>query len=322
MDRKIRWGLVSAGRIAHTFARDIKYVEHAEITAVAARSLTNAQQFAAQYDIDKAYQGYEALFVDPDVDAVYISTPHTFHYQHTKQAIIAGKSVLCEKPFTVNSAQAEELTKLAKDNNVYLMEAMWTWFLPAIRTAKTWIDDGRIGDIVQFDADFGYPISFDPNLREYNRELAGGCLLEMGIYPVALARYILEGLPSKMEVLSRFAKNGVEDDVKVLLNYDTSPPVSASIATSFKARLPNFAFITGTKGYIVIPDFFRASECMLYHLDEKIEHYVDQRKGSGFEFEIQAVCDDILTDKLESDIVSHQATIDFQRHMDAIKSQF
>lgn len=321
--KKVRWGLISASRIAQTFVKDMPYVEQGEIVAVAARNLADATRFADRFDIDKAYGSYQQLLDDPEIDAVYISTPHVFHFEHAKAAILAGKSVLCEKPCTVTEADSIELTTLAKQHNVFLMEGMWTYFLPALQKAKKWVESGRIGNVVQVDADFGYPITYDVNQREYNKNLGASSLLEMGIYPVALAYFFMQCQPESIASIVRFAPNGVDEDVKILCDYKLpSGNVSVSLATSFNARLPNCAYIVGTEGYIVIPDFFRASECMLHVLDDKIEHFTDNRKGSGFEFETQAACEDILAGRIESNIMPHQATINFQRMMDSVKKQF
>ena len=183
---KVRWGIVGAGRIAHTFAKDMAATEHGVLQAVAARGRASAETFAASYDIPTAHEGYEALYADPEVDAVYVATPHTLHLGNSSDALRAGKAVLCEKPLTIDALECQQLIDVADATSSYLMEAMWTWFLPAVRRAKEWVDAGRIGNIVRIQSDFGYPQVYSPDKREYDAELAGGCLLEMGVYPVAL----------------------------------------------------------------------------------------------------------------------------------------
>ncbi len=184
----VRWGIVSTGRITHQFVQDFDYVPNGTVVAVASRSQESADAFAAQYSIPRAYAGYDRLLEDPEVDAVYIATPHTLHYRNTMDAIQARKHVLCEKPFTVSVREARNLFHMAEQSSVFVMEAMWTYFLPAIQKAREWVEQGHIGRLRQVKADFGYPLlPFDPDRREYDAELAGGCLLEMGIYPVALA---------------------------------------------------------------------------------------------------------------------------------------
>ena len=214
---KVRWGILSTGRITHQFVQDFSFVPNGEVVAVASRSKDSADAFAARYDIPRAYADYRSLLEDSDVDAVYIATPHTLHYQNALDAIEARKHVLCEKPFTVGSEESRRLFHVANQSSVFVMEAMWTYFLPAVRKALEWVEQGRIGRIRHVKADFGYPLlPFDPNRREYNAELAGGCLLEMGIYPVALAWLFLQQDPDDIQVVARRAPNGVEDDLSLI----------------------------------------------------------------------------------------------------------
>jgi predicted dehydrogenase len=318
--KKVRWGIVSTGRIAGQFAQDFSAVKNAQLHAVAARNLDKAKQFAFAHNITNAYSSYEALFSDPNIHAVYIGTPHSLHYQHARAALEAGKAVLCEKPLTVSVAECESLQAMARDNGVYLMEAMWTYFLPALRKAKQWVDEGRIGNIKHIKADFGYPqLPFDPKKREYDADLAGGCLLEMGVYPVALAWLFMPQTPDDVQVISRFAPNGVEDDLAIHFNYRDAV---ASLSTSFRCKLQNWAYIIGDEGYIAIPDFWRASECSLYVLDEQVDKFIDNRQEQGFCFEAQAVTDDLIAKRLESQTVSFADSLAFARHMDLIRETF
>lgn len=313
---EIRWGIVSSGNIAGTFASDIRHVENARVGAVASRNGESARRFADAHGIPKAYEGYETLFEDPDIDAVYVATPHTLHLDHSLAALHAGKAVVCEKPITTNAAAFRVMQAAAAETENYLMEAMWTWFLPAIVKAKEWVDSGRIGELRHVKADFGYPVTYDPDSRLYNAELAGGCLLEMGIYPVAIARFFTSRAPSTIEVVSRFAPNGVDDDVVMLFNYDNCV---ATLATSFRCKLQDSAYIVGTEGYIAIPHFWRAPECSLYVLHDRVDAFVDDRAGSGFEYQITAVSDDILLGRKESAVVTHAASLAFQQDMDRVR---
>lgn len=315
----IRWGIVSTGNIAELFSQDMNFVRNGELAAVAARSLDSARAFAKKHHIAKAYEGYQAMFDDPDIDAVYIATPHTLHYENTVAALKAGKAVLCEKPITVSSEQCLKLTMLAKEQDVFLMEAIWTYFLPAIQKAKLWVDEGRIGSIKHIKADFGYPAPYDPNQRVYNAELAGGCLLDMGIYPLAIAAFFANQDFDKLNVLASLAPNGVEDDVLISA---TSGDIKLSLATSFQCRLRNSAYIIGDKGYIVIPDAFKAVECSLYQVDELIEHFKDERECLGYQFEAEHVGNMLQAGHKESNIVDHQRSWLLQTQMERIKQLF
>ena len=318
MSKKIRWGIIGAGRIAAQFANDIKYTSNAELVAIAARDMERAQAFADTHQLATAYGDYDSLYRAENVDAVYIATPHTHHKQQTINAVNAGKAVLCEKPFTVNSEECEELIEMATTSGQYIMEGVWTYFLPALQKAKQWVDEGRIGSIKHVKVDFGYPqLPFDPKRREYNKDLAGGCLLEMGIYPIAMAWYFLQRDPITMKVLAGKAPNGVEDDVSMLFDYGD---MTATLGTSFRCKLQNWCYVIGDEGYIAIPDFWRANECFLYQLDTQVEHFDDQRKGQGFEFEIEAVSNDILSGQKQSIVMPLDNSLRFQQHIDRIRT--
>lgn len=315
----VRWGIVGAGRIAHTFAADAACAGNADVVAVAARRKASAAEFATRHGIAVAYGGYDALYADPAVDAVYVATPHTLHLANAGDALRAGKAVLCEKPLTVSAAECEALIATAAETGGYLMEAMWTWFLPAVVTARDWVAAGRIGDLLHIRAEFGYPLEFAPDRREYDADLGGGCLLEMGVYPVAIARYFAGRPPAKVSARAHFAPNGVEDDVVALFDYGD---LTASVATSFRCKLPNRAAVIGSDAWIEIPDFWRASECHLHALDERVDSFSDRRRGTGFEFQIAAVGRDLLEGRRESATVPLSASLAFQRDMETIRSRY
>ena len=316
--KTLHWGILGPGRIAHTFASDIQLVDGCEITAVASRNSV-PRAFAEQYQIARAYQGYQSLLSDTDIDAVYIATPHSCHLDNCIAALEAGKHVLCEKPLVLNTIQANQFKQVIERHpNLFFMEAMWSYFLPAIETAMRWIDEGRIGAVRHLRADFGYPIPYSPEGREYNKTLGGGCLLDMGVYPVALAWRIFQSMPNNISVQAQFAENGVEDDVIVMCDYGQR---FATLATSFRYKLPNTAFIIGEQGYIKIPDFWRASECYRYQLDECVEQYSDDRQGSGFEFQIAHMRDCINEQMRESEIMPFKYSFGFQQLMEEIDRQ-
>lgn len=317
---RVRWGILSTGRIAQQFARDLAHVENAELVAVAARSPESARHFAASLEIPRAHESYADLFADSGVDAIYVATPHTLHLEHSAAALRAGKAVLCEKPLTTTAVECAALIDVARATGGYLMEGMWTFFLPALRKARQWIAAGDIGALRHIKADFGYPLlPYDPQRREYDASLAGGCLLEMGIYPLALTELLLQREPVSLRVVARRAPNGVEDDVSMLLEY---PNCTATLATSFRAKLQNWAYVIGETGYIAIPDFWRARECHLYRLDERIDYFSDGRRHQGFAFEAAAVSDDILASRTESAVVPWSLSHTLQRRMEQVRALF
>ena len=315
--KKIRWGILATGRIADWFVADLGAVANGEVAAVASRTQAKADAFAARHGIPRAYGDYRALLTDPDVDIVYVATPHTEHLANATDALRAGKAVLCEKPMTVTPEECRALIAVAEETGGYLMEAMWTYFLPAIRQAEAWVAAGRIGRLRHIKADFGYPLPYAPDRREYDAELGGGALLEMGIYPVALAWLFLRRDPEAIHVTARAAPNGVEDDVVAVFNY---ADCTATLATSFRCKLRNWAYIIGEEGYIAIPDFWRAGACRLYRLDERVDQFTDDRTDQGFGFEAAAVGGDLLAGKRRPDVVSLADSLKFQEHIARIKA--
>jgi predicted dehydrogenase len=315
---QLRWGIIGTGRIANTFARDIKHVKNARLYAVGARKRSSAETFAAKYSLDTAYGSYAALLEDQNVDAIYIATPHTLHKEQAIAAMLAGKHVLCEKPASVTPDELEQIFDVAKKEKRYFMEGMWTYFLPVISKAQDWIEAGRIGKLTHVKADFGYPLPYSPDLREYDKHLGGGCLLEMGIYPIAMAWLFLGQDPDQQSIWSHAADNGVEDDVVILNEYHTQS-ASAQLSTSFRCKLPNYLYLIGDEGYIAIPDYWAAKQAKLYKLDKCIEYFSAPRVCSGFSYQIEQVSLEILTGELQPQKVNWAASRAFQRQIAAIK---
>jgi predicted dehydrogenase len=313
---KVRWGLIGPGRIAHTFAQDITATDNAELVAVAARDGARARSFADQYGLQHAHEGYSALYENPAVDAVYVATPHSYHLQHCTDAMQHGKAVLCEKPLVISPAQCRQLIAIAQDTGSYLMEGMWTWYLPAVRRALAWLEQGRIGELLHVKSDFGYPMEYSEDLREYDARVGGGAVLEMGIYPVAAARLFTGRSPHTIQVTGRRAANGVEDDVTAIFDYGNC---MATLGTSFRCKLHNWTYIVGTEGLITIPDFWRAERCSLYHLDQRIDHFEDGRSSVGFDYQIGQVSQDILDGKTQSGIIPLATSLSLQEDLWAIR---
>lgn len=316
--KKIGWGILSTARIAHQFAEDLDHVRNGRLVAVASRSENTAADFAAKHNISKAYSSYEALYEDPEIDAIYVATPHSLHLKNTSDAMRAGKAVLCEKPLTISLEQIDELERVAAETGSYLMEGMWTWFLPAIRQALAWFEAGEIGQPRHIKSDFGYPLlPFSPKRREYNADLGGGAVPEMGIYPIAMAYLFSRRDPVSIDVVSRNAPNGVEDDVIAIFDYGS---YWATLSTSFRCKLPNRTYIIGDEGHIVIPDFWCAHESHLYRGDELIDSFADNRTSRGYDYEATAVGNDLLQGRKESEIVPLATSRKFQEHIEAIKA--
>ena len=317
--KKVRWGIVGPGNIAHSFAHDFQFTKYGELRAVASRSLSKAQNFADKYGIPKAYGSYTELYADNEIDIVYVATPHVFHHENSTDAINSGKAVLCEKPLTVNLEECDSLIALAKEKDKYLAEAMWTYFLPVINKVSKWVSEGRIGRVLSIKADFGNRVPFDPDSRMYSPELAGGTLLDMGIYPLAITWLIYKSDPKNISVISRKAPTGVDNDVNMLFEYEDA---SASLHSSFRSKLNNHAYIIGENGYIDIPEFWHARECILYESENIIDRFQDDREGKGYEFEIDAVSIDLLNGSKQSGVMPLDYSRKLQEHMQMVVDKF
>ena len=317
--KKIRWGILSTARIANQFAEDITYVDNGELRAVASRSAEPAAAFAAKHGIPTAHASYEALYADPDIDAIYVATPHSMHLENSVDALRAGKAVLCEKPLTISVEEVDTLAGVVAETGGYLMEAMWTWFLPAIRRAMEWVEAGEIGQLCRIRSDFGFPFRpYSPEYREYDPELGGGAVPEIGIYPIAMAYLFTRRDPVSINVVARKAPSGVEDDVIATLDYGD---VAAELSASFRCKLPNNTYVIGDKGHIVIPDFWGARECYLYRVEEKVDSFFDERQSHGYDFETIAVNNDLLQGRKESAVMPLSVSRTFQQHIAAIRAR-
>ncbi|MCP2670106.1 Gfo/Idh/MocA family oxidoreductase [Maricaulaceae bacterium EIL42A08] len=314
---KVRWGILGAGRIARTFASDIVFTSNAALQAVGARDGQRAAAFAKDFSIPTAHGSYEALVDDPDVDAIYVATPHNFHLEQSLAAIKAGKAVLCEKPLTPSLEDSQTLIEAAHRHDIFLMEAMWSYFLPSLQRAKAWLDEGRIGEVIQIRADLGFAAHFDPKGRLYDPALAGGALLDIGIYPIAFNRLMLGQGPDEVTTIFKMAETGVDEDVSAVFQTGS---VTSVLTCSFRCPLPNAGLVIGTKGRIEVPGFWHSNSARLYEGDTLVESFEDGRKGSGFEFEIEAASKDILDDRTQSGVASHAVSLALQSDMARVRA--
>lgn len=318
MAGKVRWAILGAGKIAHAFAKDFSTVKNAELTAVAASDKTRAEAFAKEYNIPFVYN-YEELYNSTDANAVYIATTHNFHYEQCRQCMEHGKNVLCEKPITLNDRQFKELARISREKKVFLMEAMWTYFLPAVIKAKQWLDEGKIGKLRVINVNFGFPMEKNLTGRMYNINLAGGALLDLGVYPVAFSTYFMNKKPDSITASGVLTATGVDERTGAILQYGD---VTASIFNSMVNIMTNKGMLYGEKGYIEIPDFYKATTALLYddfhHLLEKFE---DDRTTKGYNYEIQHATDAILQGKTESEIMPHFRSYEIQEIMTEVRRQ-
>ncbi|HEY5463548.1 MAG TPA: Gfo/Idh/MocA family oxidoreductase [Hanamia sp.] len=315
---KVRWAILGAGRIANAFTKDFPLMHNAELVAVASGDRERAKNFAAQYHIPKALS-YDELYSAEDIDAVYISTTHNFHFEQALTCLQHNKAVLCEKPITVNDIEFKKLMAISKTKNVFLMEAMWTYFLPAIQKARQWLDEGRIGKLKVIQADFAVSLEKNMEGRIYNPKLAGGSLLDLGIYPIAMAYYFTNRVPEKIAASAAMTETVVDESLGMIFQYGD---VTATLFSSIITRMTNKLRIFGEEGYIEIPEFWRSHGCKLYDKDYNlIDSFDDNREVHGFIFEMQHANDMIMSGNFESPVMSHARSNDIQETMMEIRKQ-
>lgn len=219
INSKINWGILATGKIAHKLADDFRRVTNGQIVAVASRTQEHADAFAKQYHLAQAYDSYAKLADDPNIDIIYVATPHNSHYENTLMCLQHKKPVLCEKPFTVNAQQLRHLITAAKEHQVFLMEALWTYFMPAVLKALAWINAGKIGKVLGIQATFGFKAKYDPRSRLFNLNYAGGALLDVGVYGVAFSELIMHDVITAVTAQAAIGKTGVDEYIAITLRY-------------------------------------------------------------------------------------------------------
>ncbi|PKQ69425.1 hypothetical protein BZG01_00385 [Labilibaculum manganireducens] len=314
----IKWGILGAGRIAKKFAEDFKVVNNGTIIAVASRSQDRSTEFAHEFEIPKAYSSYEEMVKNSDVDVVYIATPHNFHLEHARLCLNNGKSVLCEKPVTVNSAEFELLQNLAKEKNLFFMEALWTYYLPTIIEAMNWIREGKIGEVKQVQVSFGYAGNMDEKIRLANPDLAGGALLDIGVYGIAMAELVFGEEIEDIQAMAHFSKTGIDDYNSIQLKYISGG--MAQISSSLVSELKNEAVICGTKGRIEIPQFWMAKKAFLISPDEKLE-FINKELQLGYNHEAFAVNELLKKGAVESSVIPLLKSKKILSIMDQVREQ-
>src|SRR3954471_22078389 len=282
----IRWGILGAGGIASVFASAVNAHTRAQLVAVGSRNRDRAERFATAHGIPTVQVGYRALVEDDRVDAVYVATPHSEHLEHALLAIAAGKHVLVEKAFTRNAAEAEQVFAAAREAGLFVMEAMWTRFLPHVDALHQVIDAGEIGDIINVSADHGQYFAFDPKSRLFDPNLAGGALLDLGVYPVSFAHDFL-GVPDSIQAVGQLTETGVDGQISIVLSYGER--TQATLSTTMWAKTPTVALISGTEGNIVVKgNFYGPTSFHVQRLDGRVWEF-DQPGAKGLQYEAAEV---------------------------------
>ena len=319
MDKKVKWGILGLGNIAHKFANALSLLPDAQLLAVGSRTMNKSVDFGKEFNVLRTYGSYEDLLSDPDIEIIYVATPHRYHLENVLACLKSGKSVLCEKPFAMNENQASEMIQLARSSKLFLMEAMWTRFLPATIKLNEIIKSGKIGDIRLFKGDFAFRCDRDLEGRLLNPELAGGALFDAGIYPVSFATMLFGGQPEDISAISYFGETGVDEQTAITLRYPGGQ--MAQLYCGFNTTTFQDGDIVGTEGAIRLPDFFHASKMNIYigrELDQTIELSYGE---NGFIYEAMEAMKCIREGKLESELMPLNETLEITRLMDNIKNQ-
>jgi predicted dehydrogenase len=321
MKKMINWGIIGCGGIANKFAESAAVLDGVKVIAAASRTLGKAEAFAEKHSIKSYYSGYAEMLKNDDVDAVYVATTHNFHYQNAKQVLEANKPVLCEKPFTVNAREMKSLIALAERKQLFMMEAMWTRFLPAIEQLRMWLAEDIIGTIKQIRATFGFLFPFDPNHRMFNPDLAGGALLDAGIYPLSFANMVMRQKPVEIKALGEIGSTGVDEQSSYILKYESG--CLAFLNSTVNAPVASRAEVIGTKGRITIPkSFLNAQEVWLeLNNQDPVQKKFPHKDNTGFKFEIEAASESIRNGLLENEIMPLTDTLQLMETIDEIKNQ-
>lgn len=324
MSKSFKWGIIGLGRIARKFASDLHLLPNAKLHAVASTSLDRARQFANEFGASHAYGRYEDIVNCPDLDVVYIATPHVLHAENALICLEHGISVLCEKPFAMNRQEAQRMIHTAHRNRAFLMEALWTRFIPAVDYALALVGQGEIGDVHTVKADFGFHMPFDPHSRLYNKNLGGGSLLDIGIYPALLALFVF-GKPLPENVRAAASYTSTEVDASCAFIFDYPDKRLALGHSTIIANTPVEAWIHGTEGTVYLhPRWHQAQKVTVSHYEGDGEQKRDMEfpyEGWGYQFEAAHVMECLSENRLESDLVPLDFTLELVETLDTIREQ-
>jgi predicted dehydrogenase len=322
MTQVIRWGILGTGKIAKAFATALLDTPGATLAAVASRTVDSATKFGQEFGAERFHGSYQALADDPEVDVIYIGTPHPMHHENALMCLNGGKGVLVEKSFTMNRRQAEDIINLARAKKLFVMEAMWTRFMPAVVEAKRIVDSGEIGVPANVTADFGFNADVGPEHRLFAPELGGGALLDLGIYPLSMSSFFL-GPVTAVKAQAEMAPTGVDMQTAFTLSHQGGGV--SSCACSLRSRTPTELTISGSKGFVRLHDRFHNTETITVRVvdgaarDERTINL--PRSGNGYTHEAQEVGRCIRAGLIESPVMPHEETLSLMGTLDEIRAQ-
>jgi predicted dehydrogenase len=317
--KKIKWGFIGTGFIAKKFAEGLKVIPDAELHGVVSRLYKNSKAFAKEYRVKNAYHDIPELLSDPEIDVVYIATPHNFHKKNVLDCISANKAVLCEKPMGINSKEVEEMVSFAREKDLFLMEALWMKYLPVFQKVLIWLDEDRIGEPRLINVNFGFRTEWIPEGRLLNTAFAGGAIMDIGIYGIAIASSVFQKKPSEIRSLSNIGQTGVDEQTAVILKYESDGLATLNFA--IRTDTAHQAYIFGTEGYIFIPDFWRCTEAELITASGDTQSVNIPFIGSGYNYEAEEVMECLRQNKKESSIMPLDESISIMRIIDKVRAQ-
>lgn len=315
---KINWGILGCGRIAHKFAKDLSTVDGAILHAVASKDIRRAKSFGHTHNAQISYGSYEELASNSEIDVIYIATPHTFHYEHTLLCLTHNKAVLCEKPMGISADQVDEMVRIAKQNKVFLMEALWTAFLPHYQFLKDLIITKKYGEVLKIVADFGIAPIFNEEDRLFNKKLGGGSLLDIGIYPIFLTLDLL-GFPKEIHAKATIGRTGVDEDCEVELHYDNK--VTSTLFSSIKEKTATEAIIYLEHAKIIVNGRFHEPSSISIFEGNDCNTFRFPVDTFGYDFEIEHVNQLLQEGKIESDRMPLRKSLDLITLLDTIRKK-
>lgn len=317
---KTRWGILGTGNIASQFARGLAVMDDAELVAVGSRTAESAHEFGERFGARNRHGSYAELAGDPDVEAIYIATPHPLHKDNTLLCLAAGKAVLCEKPFAINASQAQEMIDSARQRGVFLMEAMWTRFLPHMVKLRELLAAEVIGEVRMLQADFGFRTSFNPQGRLFDPALGGGALLDVGIYPASLASMIF-GTPERVASLAHLGATGVDEQSAMIFGY--SGGRLALLSQAIRTNSPHEALLLGTKGKIRVHSSWWKAAPITLSVDGQPDELIDVPSvGNGYNYEAAEVGRCLREGRTESEVMPLDETLAIVKTLDELRAQW
>jgi predicted dehydrogenase len=316
MNKTYKWGILGVARIANKFADGLKILTNAERYAIASRSPERAESFKEKHGFTKAFGSYEEMLADPELDIVYIATTNNLHFEHTMLCLEAGKAVLCEKPFASGLSQVEKMVNKAREKNIFLMEALWSRFVPSMMKFKEMVENGAIKGPLLLQCNFGFISPFDPHNRIYNPDLGGGSIPDIGIYPIFAAMYLF-GKPEKIEVVSVPAPTGTDWTTSVLFKHKNKE--ISMLTSSFEMILDNEARVYGEGGYLKLHSMFQMPTRLTLRTNDGHETEIPvNHTGNGYNHEAAEVMDCLDKGLIESPALTHAFSIELMEVLDEV----